>query len=355
MVILNLRKHQTSSHYKIKDMGRGKLNMELISNERSRLTTYHKRKKGLTKKAREFNILCNVDACVIILGPKLGNRPVDVETWPADRNEVMRIINRYRTEGTERKKTQGLPDFFVNRKKKVSDDIAKVRKAYLEAKFPGWDNRLNSLPPEQLKVLDNALDDKIEAAKNRVLQLKGSQLIMEENRLAAIGSANHSGSGRDWANAMASTFANARRQKSAELEILNHQQQQQPFSYMKPLELHNLPSYYALDQVLHGQQMVPYIVNHVNNPYTRLLTGGEDFGQFGGVYGGNYPVFDPAIDMLGNTTNNNNNFPRAQLQPVPMSYYVQPNNSRQLMMPSYQQRQVPEMPNVAPPHLPSPQ
>ncbi|KAJ4836366.1 hypothetical protein Tsubulata_039589 [Turnera subulata] len=338
-------------------MGRGKLNMELISNERSRLITYHKRKKGLMKKAREFNILCNVDACVIILGPKLGNHPVDLETWPADRDEVMRIINRYRTEGTERKKTQDLSDIFVNRKKRVSDEIAKVRKAYLEAKFPGWDNRLNSLPAEQLKALDSVVDEKIEAAKNRVLQLKGSQLLLEENRLAAIGSTNHPGSGRDRANTIASTFANARRQKSVELEILNHQQQ--PFSCMKPLEFHNLPSYYALDQVLHGQQMLPYIVNHVNNPYyTRLLTGGEDFSQFGGVYGGNYPVFDPAIDMLGNTTNNNN-FPRAQPQPVPMSYYVRPNTNMQLMMPSYQQRQVPEMSNVAPhlpsPHLPSPQ
>lgn len=49
-------------------MGRGKLNMELITNEKCRMVTYHKRKKGLIKKMQKFRILCDVDACVIILG-----------------------------------------------------------------------------------------------------------------------------------------------------------------------------------------------------------------------------------------------------------------------------------------------
>jgi len=59
-------------------MGRGKLNMELICNEKSQMITYHKIKTGLTKKAREFQILCGVDLCVIIFGPNLNNHMV---TW----------------------------------------------------------------------------------------------------------------------------------------------------------------------------------------------------------------------------------------------------------------------------------
>nr|GEY64051.1 MADS-box transcription factor [Tanacetum cinerariifolium] len=40
-------------------MGCAKLRMELIKKEKTRITTYHKRKLGILKKAIEFSILCD--------------------------------------------------------------------------------------------------------------------------------------------------------------------------------------------------------------------------------------------------------------------------------------------------------
>ncbi|KAJ6711064.1 AGAMOUS-LIKE MADS-BOX PROTEIN AGL82 [Salix koriyanagi] len=73
--------------------------MELIRKEKSRMLTFRKRKAGLLKKASEFSILCGVDACVIIFGPKLKDdrQPaVAPETWPPNSEEVRCIINRYK-------------------------------------------------------------------------------------------------------------------------------------------------------------------------------------------------------------------------------------------------------------------
>nr|GFA30122.1 zinc finger, CCHC-type [Tanacetum cinerariifolium] len=51
------------------EMGRAKLRMELIKKEKMRITTYHKRKLGILKKASEFSILCDVDTIMIITPP----------------------------------------------------------------------------------------------------------------------------------------------------------------------------------------------------------------------------------------------------------------------------------------------
>ncbi|KAJ0551569.1 putative transcription factor MADS-type1 family [Helianthus annuus] len=59
-------------------MGRAKLKMELIAKEKTRNTTYHKRKQGIIKKANEFSILCDVDTSIIIFPPN-SNEP---EIWP---------------------------------------------------------------------------------------------------------------------------------------------------------------------------------------------------------------------------------------------------------------------------------
>ena len=49
-------------------MGRRKIDIEPITNERNRTVTFIKRKAGLFKKAHELAVLCNVDIAVIILG-----------------------------------------------------------------------------------------------------------------------------------------------------------------------------------------------------------------------------------------------------------------------------------------------
>ncbi|CAK7332063.1 unnamed protein product [Dovyalis caffra] len=302
-------------------MGRGKLNMELICNERSRMITYHKRKKGLTKKAREFQILCGVDACVIIFGPDLNNRPVDVETWPTDSIEVRRIINRFRSEGTDRKKTQDLSHFFEARKKRLDDEIVKLRKACVEAKFPAWDNRLNFLSVDQLRVLAGVFEAKLDIAKGRIMKLKGNPFLMEDSKsgITAAGSISNKSS-----LMVSSNFTNALLPQNIELEALN----QQPLSYAKSIDM-PLATYYSSDQL----QQMP-----INGPML-LMMNHEDFGQFGGISSNNtvrstvHYNYDPATEMIGNTMFNN---PRAHS----VSYY---GPSRQ---PNFSYWQNPMMQNV---------
>ncbi|XP_002514306.2 floral homeotic protein PISTILLATA [Ricinus communis] len=255
-------------------MGRGKLNMELISNEKSRMITYHKRKKGLTKKVQEFHILCDVDACIIIFSPKFNNRSFDIETWPSNRYEMRRIINRYRSQDNDRKRNQDLSHFFIARKKKIDEDIAKMRKAHMEAKYPAWDNRINLLQLHELSVLASVLQSKIEVATARVMKIRGESdhYFMVDSKSGIIHGGPISHNIRP--NPMAATFANALVPKSLELEAFNNKQQ--PFyctsQFDHPTSSHN--------------QMLPAL--NVNNPtnsstlMTMMMANGDDLNQFSG-------------------------------------------------------------------------
>jgi hypothetical protein len=47
-------------------MGRNKISITPISNERARQSTFAKRKKGLFKKAMELSILCGVEVTLLV-------------------------------------------------------------------------------------------------------------------------------------------------------------------------------------------------------------------------------------------------------------------------------------------------
>jgi len=49
-------------------MGRNKIKIEFITNERTRLATFNKRKNGLIKKAMELSILCGCELALIVIG-----------------------------------------------------------------------------------------------------------------------------------------------------------------------------------------------------------------------------------------------------------------------------------------------
>lgn len=51
-------------------MGRRKIDIEPLTDERNRTVTFVKRKTGLFKKAHELAVLCQVDLAVIIIGPQ---------------------------------------------------------------------------------------------------------------------------------------------------------------------------------------------------------------------------------------------------------------------------------------------
>ena len=49
-----------------KRVGRRKINVQLIQNERHRAVTFAKRKGGLIKKAAELSILCDAEVAVVV-------------------------------------------------------------------------------------------------------------------------------------------------------------------------------------------------------------------------------------------------------------------------------------------------
>ncbi|XP_039123573.1 agamous-like MADS-box protein AGL103 [Dioscorea cayenensis subsp. rotundata] len=71
-------------------MGRRKLPMELIKNEKARSRTLTKRIKGLKKKAYELSKLCSIDTVLIVAGPDNS-----LETWPETSPELNHVVKRY--------------------------------------------------------------------------------------------------------------------------------------------------------------------------------------------------------------------------------------------------------------------
>lgn len=82
-------------------MGRRKIQIEPIADERNRTVTFVKRKAGLFKKAHELAVLCQVDLAVIIVG---ANSKV-YEYSSTDTNELLgaykRIDTKHETKGPE--------------------------------------------------------------------------------------------------------------------------------------------------------------------------------------------------------------------------------------------------------------
>ncbi|KAK6143778.1 hypothetical protein DH2020_024126 [Rehmannia glutinosa] len=164
-------------------MGRSKLKMEMISNQKSRNLTFKKRKDGLIKKLHEFTTLCDVDACMIIYnGPvqEQKDHATAVEQqdyiWPQNRDEVRRIIDLYkaRKQGNYNNKTCGLSDFFQERKRKAEEQLLKLKKNNMEAKYPVWDDFFNFLTESQLRQFGVGLNSKVESVKSRIELLKTS-------------------------------------------------------------------------------------------------------------------------------------------------------------------------------------
>ncbi|KAM7260281.1 hypothetical protein ACFE04_016022 [Oxalis oulophora] len=163
-------------------MGRGKLNMEMIKREKPRMITYQKRKKGLLKKAEELSILCDIKTCVIIHGPKYGDQNLrELVTFPQDREEVTKIINKFMSKplssssaASRGRNSNNLLDFFTTRQKKVNDEIIKLRRDNMEAKFPSWDDSLNGFSFEHLEATGKKVAFKLEDAKKKlVMKMKG--------------------------------------------------------------------------------------------------------------------------------------------------------------------------------------
>ncbi|XP_043694048.1 MADS-box transcription factor PHERES 2-like [Telopea speciosissima] len=165
-------------------MGCAKLMLELIAKERSCNTTFQKIKKGLKKKTYEFSTLCDVDACLIIFGPKQGNRLIEPKTWPENREDVLNIIEWFRknctaTEGRGNRHID-IPEFYEDQIKKLRRELTELKQQNSKTQYPTWDNRLDNLFVDQLKHLAASLDSKIEFLKTMIDLNKGYHYVLDD-------------------------------------------------------------------------------------------------------------------------------------------------------------------------------
>lgn len=271
-------------------MGRGKLTMELIEKEKARMITYQKRKRGLKKKAQEFTTLCGVPTCMIIYGPRLNNRPVDVEIWPQDHQDFMAVVNSYRDKAFSSirgVKSQNMYTFFADRKRKVDEQIAKTRKANYESKFSGGLDDLNQFSMDQLQAILAMFDYNLDVATRKLTILKGNQILIDDSKSELL------------VSGCSISTAQFLFQKTMEVDVFNRQMPISSSVYMQP-------PYYPSDHHHHQAfQMAPFDFN----PMMVMANGGDQMG--------NSPYIprhlDPMAAMIDNTSLMMNN-PRPALQ-----------------------------------------
>ena len=80
--------HRRAQAHRTDDMGRRKIEISPIQNERHRQVTFAKRKLGVIRKATELAVLCGTDVAVIITGQ---NKKMSVYSS----GPVNELVNRY--------------------------------------------------------------------------------------------------------------------------------------------------------------------------------------------------------------------------------------------------------------------
>ncbi|KAJ4958011.1 hypothetical protein NE237_025122 [Protea cynaroides] len=163
-------------------MGRKKVNLEFIADEKRRRTIFHNRVKGLKKKIYELSILSDVKACSIIYGPGRGRNtehPVQPDIWPENQNHVCEILNQFlKYDVKERgKREMGIQELFKNQTKKVQAELDRLRRQNDQIKNPTWGIQLDHFSLEQLGNLSNQLDLKIELVKQKLLDRTDQQSL----------------------------------------------------------------------------------------------------------------------------------------------------------------------------------
>ncbi|XP_077230635.1 agamous-like MADS-box protein AGL61 [Tasmannia lanceolata] len=160
-------------------MGRAKILMEQIRCNKRRRSTYSKRILGLKKKTSELSTLCGIDTCIISFGP---NRE-EPETWPENRSEVIRIIEKYKSNEDREKRKEDLSSILESKMKSAKKQLDQIRKKNSVLNFPCWDDRLNGLSYESLRELVGNLDMKLELMKKRVENLNSKEEKSKEELL----------------------------------------------------------------------------------------------------------------------------------------------------------------------------
>ncbi|KAG7613506.1 Transcription factor MADS-box superfamily [Arabidopsis suecica] len=144
------------------------VDLQRIVNDKTRITTYKKRKASLYKKAQEFSTLCGVETCLIVYGPTKATDVVisEPEIWPKDETKVRAIIRKYKdTVSTSCRKETNV-ETFVNDVGKGNEVVTKKR-VKRENKYSSWEEKLDKCSREQLHGIFCAVDSKLNEAVTR--------------------------------------------------------------------------------------------------------------------------------------------------------------------------------------------
>ena len=76
-----------------RSMGRKKIRIERIKDERNRQVTFTKRKNGLMKKAMELSVLCDCDIALVIVNS--NNKAFQYSSSAKD-GEIESVLEKYR-------------------------------------------------------------------------------------------------------------------------------------------------------------------------------------------------------------------------------------------------------------------
>ncbi|KAK1376464.1 agamous-like MADS-box protein AGL30 [Heracleum sosnowskyi] len=101
-------------------MGRVKLKIQKLENSTGRQSTYSKRKNGLTKKAKELAILCDIDLVLLMFSP--SGKP---SVYKGQHSSIEKIIERYSLHTPQERARRRLESLEALKKtfKKTNHDV----------------------------------------------------------------------------------------------------------------------------------------------------------------------------------------------------------------------------------------
>nr|XP_004489898.2 uncharacterized protein LOC101495285 [Cicer arietinum] len=158
-----------------KRMGRAKVAIKYINNEKVRKITFMNRKKGLTNKVSDFSTKSGAKACLIMYD---GDGNVAPTIWPENPTLVNSMLQEYENQKIEASpKIFDIKNYFKIKKEIVEAEILKVKKAILRNKFPTWDPSFNNMQVEHLTAFMEAINAKVQDCNERINMMKNIQEI----------------------------------------------------------------------------------------------------------------------------------------------------------------------------------
>ncbi|CAN8253249.1 unnamed protein product [Cochlearia groenlandica] len=205
-------------------MAHKKVKLQRIVNDKTRITTYKKRKACLYKKAWEFSTLCGVQTCLIVYGPNKATDEVvsEPELWPKDETKVIDIIRKYKDTISNSCKKETHVETFVKGygKPKEINNNKRVKKGNTNSmmKYCMWEEKLDKCSQEELHGIFCDVEHKLNEALMR--QNHNNNMIVRAYHEGGIETRNMHISSMDQYYYMQQRFHEQQQQQQQEMLML---------------------------------------------------------------------------------------------------------------------------------------